>query len=224
MTLVDLSRAPSAGELVVSGLALLDPDPVACDLTLAALRAGNLAPLVLHDPREALTLARDGSLDLIVAEMRLPVLDGLILLELLREQAPTVQVIFVAAQATRHEVLQALRRGRAFDFFLKPLVQPQELILSIHQALQRKAALELGRPQKAQGNPGLSPRELAVAEWLVAGVPPQEIARQLGLKEKSVRNTLSSLYQRLGVNGRTEAVLRCLSLGVSAKRLPTVKP
>ena len=209
---------PSGPQQPSPAVALLDPDPVSRDLTMAALRAGDLAPRVLHDPREALALARDGQLDLIVTELRLPFVNGPVFLELLREQAPSVPVIFVAASATAAEVLQALRRGRAFDLFLKPLAHPQDLIVSIHLALQRQEALRPPRPARPAMVPGLTEREAAVAALLTEGLAPRDIAQRLGLKEKAVRNALSSLYQRLGVTGRTQAVLRCLELGLGEGR------
>jgi DNA-binding NarL/FixJ family response regulator len=202
--------------MATPAVALLDPDPVSRDITLAALRASDLEPNVLHDPREALALAREGRLDVLLTELQLPYLGGHVLLELMREQCPGVPVIFIAASATRTDVLQALRRGKAFDFFLKPLVQPQELLTSLHLALHRHEGASARRGPSGAEVPGLSPRERAVAELLAEGLSAKAIAQRLNLKEKAVRHAMSGLYQRLGVSGRTEAALRCRQLGMGA--------
>jgi DNA-binding NarL/FixJ family response regulator len=206
-----------------SGVAILDPDPVSLDLALTILATSGIKPVCLQDPRDALKLARDGNLSLLITELRLPFMDGLICLDLLQNRAPNVQVIFVAAQATRADVHQALRRRRAFDFFFKPLAQPQDFLLSVHLALdQANTARHPVGPfdgnEAAHPTVKLSKRELAVAKRLVAGFSAQEIAREFNVKEKSVRNTLSGLYRQLGVTGRTEAVLRCLELGIARKQ------
>ncbi len=60
-----------------------------------------------------------------------------------------------------------------------------------------------------------TPRERELLALVARGCDNQQIAAQLGLAEKTVRNALSALYTRLGVDGRTHAVVRARELGFS---------
>jgi pimeloyl-ACP methyl ester carboxylesterase len=61
--------------------------------------------------------------------------------------------------------------------------------------------------------PGLSPRERALAGLIARGLDNAQIAAQLGVADKTVRNALSLLYAKLGVDARPRAVARCRDLG-----------
>lgn len=62
-------------------------------------------------------------------------------------------------------------------------------------------------------NPGFTPRERELLALVARGCDNLQIAAQLGLAEKTVRNALSRLYKRLGVEGRSHAVVRARDLG-----------
>ena len=58
----------------------------------------------------------------------------------------------------------------------------------------------------------LTARERSVFELLIANKSTKEIARELGISEKTVRNHISNVIQKLGVNGRACAVVELLKL------------
>ena len=60
----------------------------------------------------------------------------------------------------------------------------------------------------------LTPREEEVFELLVLNKTTKEIAHFLGISEKTVRNHISNTIQKLGVNGRTQAVIELIKLGI----------
>ncbi len=58
----------------------------------------------------------------------------------------------------------------------------------------------------------LTPREKSVFELLISNMSTKEIALELGISEKTVRNHISNVMQKLGVNGRAGAVVELLKL------------
>ena len=65
----------------------------------------------------------------------------------------------------------------------------------------------------AAGAPAFTPRERELLKWVARGHDNLQIAAHMGLADKTVRNALSLLYQRLGVEGRPQAVVRARELG-----------
>lgn len=59
----------------------------------------------------------------------------------------------------------------------------------------------------------LTKREKEVFDWLIAGKSTHDIASQLGISEKTVRNHISNGIQKLGVKGRAQAIVELLRLG-----------
>ncbi|MDJ1135663.1 helix-turn-helix domain-containing protein [Streptomyces iconiensis] len=57
----------------------------------------------------------------------------------------------------------------------------------------------------------LAPREVEVFELLLTGASNRHIARQLGIAERTVKNNLHSIYRKLGVSGRAEAIARSVA-------------
>jgi DNA-binding NarL/FixJ family response regulator len=75
------------------------------------------------------------------------------------------------------------------------------------------AAPSTSRPIEAPRQP-LTPRELEVLELVSQGLPSKLIAHALGVSESTVKYHLSSIYAKLGVASRTEAVSRAARLGL----------
>ncbi len=84
--------------------------------------------------------------DLVITDIRMPVKSGLELLKTVREEASDVEVIVLTGHGDQSTAIEALRRG-AFDYFLKPLENMDELIDSVEKALDK---LELERANRSQ--------------------------------------------------------------------------
>lgn len=80
----------------------------------------------------------------------------------------------------------------------------------------RRLALEAGRSRPSESL--LAPRELDVLEHLAAGLSNRQIAEKLYLSEQTVKNLLTSIYHKLGVQNRTEAVLQAVQRGIVKRR------
>jgi len=87
---------------------------------------------------EALDLASEPGIAVVVLDVVLPGLDGLEVLRRLRERQPELRVIILSAYTDQQRVLEALRLG-AFDYLAKPL-HDEELVLAVRRALESHAA------------------------------------------------------------------------------------
>ncbi len=179
----------------------------------------------LHDSGYAIMSAKDGleamervqqhAFDVIIMDLKLPGLDGLQLLSLIKDLCPKVIVIFLSGRGTMEDAITALREGRAYDFIQKPLRELRQLNLVIEKALLSREAAYPGRalvdaPPMQVPVESLSARELQLARLLVQGHETRVIADHLALSEKTVRNNLTQLYEKLRVGNRVQAILLCL--------------
>lgn len=183
-----------------------DDSPFRRNLALWLSRAGyevSDAP----DLCEALRLVRARPFDVIVTDLCLPQGSGMDLLAAVEAERPEVQVVFLTGQASIEVAIAALREGRAFDFLLKPLRDMSAFRQTIEKAAAR--ATERRASLRARSLPvdGLTERDMAILGLLGQGLDNQSIAERLSLSEKTVRNRLSALYDRLQVANRTQAVL-----------------
>lgn len=110
-----MTRLPSPRILIVEDDA--DFRATLCDwLTCSGYAVSEAA-----NGHEALALTRKTSFQVVVTDLRMPGMDGLHLLDRLKETIPEVPVIFLSGQATVKDAVEALRDGRGFDFLEKPL-------------------------------------------------------------------------------------------------------
>jgi YesN/AraC family two-component response regulator len=108
---------------------------------------------VAADGLEALEWASWDAFDLVVTDLKMPNLDGLGLLDRLKALVPDVQVIFLSGEATKSDVIEAMREGRSFDFLEKPLSDLAVLSRAISRALARRPAP--AAPVEEPPRPGL---------------------------------------------------------------------
>jgi DNA-binding NarL/FixJ family response regulator len=158
------------------------------------------------DGAEALQVLRRQAVDVVVTDLVMPRCSGLELLDAVAQAHPEVQVVFLTGQASLEAAIAALRQGRAFDFVLKPLRDHSAFRATVDRAarLARERAIELKRQADV---PELPERDREILALLGRGLDNQAIAEHLSLSAQTVRNRLSALYDRLGVENRTQAVL-----------------
>lgn len=157
---------------------------------------------------DALVRLKQQPFDVVVTDLKMPGLDGLELLTQIEDTSPTVEVIFLSGHATTDAAIAALRRGRAFDFLLKPLKDLHLLNLSIEQALAKKSRT----PSDAHANP-LSPRERQIVALVAEGYENRDIGEKLCISENTVKNHLARIYDKLKVSNRVQAALTCERMG-----------
>ena len=162
--------------------------------------------------------------DVVLLDVRMPGVDGLTVLEQLREKYPSVAVVMFSGIDDPALVRAALERGAA-AFVLKH-VEPRDLAAAVRQvvngAIFRPLDLLGSIKQEARETVGLSKRELSILEALQSGGSNHDIAKELFLAEQTVKFHLTNIYRKLGVSTRTEAVRHAYANGLLERPLSYV--
>lgn len=90
--------------------------------------------MTTNNPLEALELIKKGGFSLVITEMKMPVLDGILLLDAIKRIEQDMPVIIMAKYGTVESALEAMRKG-AFDFITKPF-RKEQILFSIDKALK----------------------------------------------------------------------------------------
>jgi len=162
---------------------------------------------------EAVEKATSQKPDVLLLDLSMPDLDGIEVTRRVAAASPDTRVVLFTSFSDRDQILQALDAG-AIGYLLKD-AEPE----AIHDALRAaargeaplapKAAAELlaSRAVRSTGSVELTARERDVLHLVIAGDANKQIARKLGISEKTVKGHLTNLFQRIGVQDRTQAAL-----------------
>jgi DNA-binding NarL/FixJ family response regulator len=177
------------------------------------------------DGEQALRRAAETRPDVVLMDLRMPVLDGIAATGRLRAEHPDVKVLALTTFDGDEEVFAALRAG-AVGYLLKD-VSGDRLVEAVLAAARGESVLQpsvaakvVARvaqlPEPAADAPAspLSERELEVLRHLAGGRSNREIARALFLTEGTVKNHVTSVLAKLGVRDRTQAALRAHRMGL----------
>jgi DNA-binding NarL/FixJ family response regulator len=180
------------------------------------------------DGDEALRRVAALSPDVVLMDLRMPVLDGIAATRRLRAERPDVRVIALTTFDDDEDVFAALRAG-AVGYLLKD-VSSQRLVEAIGAAARGESVLQpsvaakvVARFAQLPDEPAprpqplvvpLSDRELDVVRLLAEGRNNREIATALFLAEGTVKNHVTNVLAKLGARDRTQAALRARELGL----------
>lgn len=177
--------------------------------------------------RDALALARTSSpLDVAVVDLGLPDMDGIALLRALGDVRPGTPCLVLTVTHDPARILGALRAGARGYLFKEDLVSRlaaavEEVHLGgvplsreVAQLLLAQVAPSPGRPPA----PSLTSRELEVLDRFAKSFTYEEAARDLGVSVNTIRHHVRSIYVKLDVCTRTEAVLAALERGLVTPR------
>lgn len=178
--------------------------------------------------QQAIDLTRKLKPDIVIMDVRMPVLSGLEATRYICRELPGVQVLVLTAHDDDQYVFSLLEAG-ASGYLLKsaPIA---DLIQAIHQvhagdsplhpAIARKVVLRLGvdRQQdaakaKAPGIQPLTTREQEVLQLLAQGSSNQEIAEKLVISNRTVQAHLTNIFAKMQVSSRLQAVLTAIRQG-----------
>jgi DNA-binding NarL/FixJ family response regulator len=146
--------------------------------------------------------------ELVVMDVRMPGMDGLTALDLLRSRHPEVKVVLLSATDDREVIQSALRRG-ASGYLLKS-INPDEIPAALRAALNQNAFFAPAggetSDEAATREAGLTERELAVLKGVARGLSNKQISQEGWVTEQTVKFHLTNVYRKLGVANRAEAV------------------
>jgi len=157
---------------------------------------------------QVLPLVQQTKPDLVLLDLRMPGMDGLTCIKLIRERFPDVRTAVLSGVDNDETIEAALRAGA--NAFISKSVDPAALADALRRAAQEPVSHAIGRAERGIDSlietTGLTEREIAVLQALTRGQSNKEIARSLWLAEQTVKFHLTNIYRKLDVRGRTEAV------------------
>jgi DNA-binding NarL/FixJ family response regulator len=178
--------------------------------------------------QDALEQAGNLHPDVILMDVRMPVMDGVVATAQIRRQLPACQVLMLTTFSDDEYIIEALRAG-ASGYLLKD-IPAQDLAKAVQAAHRGIYQLDPAVANKVVAsllnspNPppaslvandiyeqavviDLTPREIEVLRLIAHGATNREIARELVVSEGTVKNHISNILNRLGLRDRTQAAL-----------------
>jgi two-component system NarL family response regulator len=155
-------------------------------------------------------------------DLRLPGLGGVEAIMAIRKESPNARFIVLTTFDTDEDIYRAIQSG-AKSYLLKdtPCNVLSQTIRAVHagtEVLPQKVTDRLAARQKRAD---LSKREMEVLQFLVKGRSNKEIASALFISDDTVKAHLKTLFSKLGVHDRTEAVISAIRLGIVQLDQPT---
>jgi DNA-binding NtrC family response regulator len=98
--------------------------------------------LTTSDPKEALDWCREFHADVLISDLRMPQMEGIELLKLLKAQDKTIPFIIMTAFGTIESAVEAMRQG-AFDYITKPF-RKEQILMTINKALDKRQKMLAG--------------------------------------------------------------------------------
>jgi DNA-binding NarL/FixJ family response regulator len=189
----------------------------------AIVRTGLAQLLDGADDIEVVGLAADGAEaqqtvqrldpDVVLMDLQMPGVDGVSATRGIVESGAKAEVVVLTSYSDGERIVAALDAG-AVGYLLKD-ADPADILTGIRAVsrgespIHPRAARQLlsARAQPAAGPTQLTPRELEVLGYVRQGLANKQIARRLGISERTVKAHLTSVFQRIGVADRTQAAL-----------------
>ncbi|MGZ8611191.1 MAG: response regulator [Actinomycetota bacterium] len=175
---------------------------------------------------EALERCRTDAPDVIVLDLGLPgPIQGLDVARRLRAEHHPARILVLTGMASDHVLFECIRAG--VDGYLEKTAGVRFVADALRRVAlgervftrdqERAAVSELGRLARqtrevSSAATHLTERELQILEHVAEGLPVKQVATRLGLSPRTVESHLSTLYRKLGVRNRVQAVSRAASL------------
>jgi DNA-binding NarL/FixJ family response regulator len=165
--------------------------------------------------------------DIVLLDIHLPIVDGIAIVRQITHQFPEVATLMLTMYRQNQQIVDAMRNG-AKGYLLKTtsiheviqairsvcageMVVPQSLTGAIIHELRRL-------PDQSEGNgqtrAQLSEKEIEIIRYLASGLSNKEIAEHLSYSEKTVKNYLSIIFQKLQLRDRTQVAIYALRQGL----------
>ena len=201
----------------------VEDDTNILDIELCALEFGGFQARGFEDGASFFEALKKEKPQLIILDIMLPHMDGIEILTRLKEtmEYKNIPVIMASAKGQEYDKVKGLNLG-ADDYVVKPYVLP--ILIARMEAVFRRSKRPEDKPSIknvtiGQNNQKLSltKREKDVLLLVTKGESNKSIADKLVLSEITVKTHLNSVFKKLRVTNRTQAVLRAIQLNLVEK-------
>lgn len=188
----------------MADILIVEDDLKLCGLMESLLSSQGHNVLTAMDGREGIKQFWELGCDVMILDLRLPILGGIQVLERIhRSFSVHPPIIIVTGHGDKSVAINSLRLG-AFDFLEKPF-SPELLESTVQRALrEKKDAIDhfralINKTEKLE----LTDRERQIASLASQGLSNPQISEQLGLGTETVKTHLKKIFRKLGVTNRT---------------------
>lgn len=161
--------------------------------------------------RQAVELSHALKPDLVIMDLMMPELSGSAATKLIHDAYPGIKILVLTSFATSKEMSDAITNGA--DGALMKDTAANDLIDTIRAVIAGKRLIPerlLRLAEEDNAAPKLSDRHLEILTSIARGLSNADIAKQFGLSEITIKKQLSTIFERLGVSNRSEAVALAL--------------
>ena len=173
---------------------------------------------------EAVRLAERLRPDVVLMDLRMPVMDGVEATSRIKDGVPHTNVLVLTTYDSDADILRAIEAG-ATGYLLKDTPR-EDLFRAIRAAARGEPVLapsvtaRLMQRAQTSTRTALSGREIEVLELVARGGSNKELARELHLSEATVKSHLIHIFEKLGVTDRTAAVTVAIERGILRLQSP----
>ena len=165
--------------------------------------------------QQAIDLYREYKPDVMLIDLRMPVVGGVEAITTVRREFPEARMIVLTTYDGDEDIYRSLQAG-AKGYLLKDMFfeELETAIRSVHAGARRIPAAIAERLAERMSGSILTARELEVLTLIVKGQSNKEIAASLKISEATVKSHINSVLSKLGVTDRTQAATTALQRGL----------
>lgn len=183
-----------------------------------------------RDGQEAVEVTRQLRPNVVLLDITLPRLNGIEAARRIKQELPQTGILIMTIHDSDEYLMEAV--GAGVNGYVLKDVEPPTLIEAVrscsrgngylHPTVAARLLRRLNQPgasggerpgRRRLGEEGLTPREFEVLEQLAQGASNRDIASRLFISESTVKNHVTSIFRKLGVTDRTQAVLYAVRKG-----------
>lgn len=177
-----------------------------------------------RDGDEAVRLAEELKPDVILMDVTMPEMDGVEATRQIKEALPDIRIVMLTMHADQEVLASAIRAGAngylVKDCSTEEIASAVRMAASGETALSPQLAASMLDEVRKMDQPAndedriITRREEQVLQLIADGCSTPEVAERLFISQKTVKNHLASIYQKLDARDRTQAVLQAVRMGI----------
>jgi DNA-binding NarL/FixJ family response regulator len=167
------------------------------------------------DGEAAIEVFRERQPDIVLIDLRMPVMDGVSAIRAIRGEFPAARFIALTSLEGDEDIYQALAAG-AQGYLYKDMLRTEVLaaIRSVHRGVRSIPPAVASKLAQHTPRVELTPREVEVLRLMADGLTNPEIAQRLGRAESTMKVHVANILLKLGANDRTQAVTIAVRRGI----------